>query len=1327
MTNIFRSVAPIAALLGGVLLAATLPAYAVDQTGGVMYALPVSSGHAPAIDGNLSDWDLSAAEEGWLSAQSASKMHAKVALAYDAEALYVAAKVKIPSDHIVNNNSPVDPYWNGDVIELRVCTDPSMPYPLPANGNTSLAGDNRICHLTFWKNTNTGKDYLNIQYGSKLNKGLILNAPGSSMAIKPENGGYVLEARVPWSALNVPDGKNPFAPGTRMTAIWGIHWVSANWFVNANILYRQDPGDFAFMQDSAWGQVEFSPHGKLAMRHPSMEEMLSAKAVEAAGVPITVNVPYDGKVTVNIFGPKGDVLRELTGAQPVKAGNFTIRWNGLDQWGFPLEPGTYKWGAYVSKGIRARYDAFVGSSGNPPYATLDNRGGWGGDHYFPCGVATDASGTYFAWTGGEAQASFVKLAPDGTVIWRKFPFIENEHTAVASNGKYFYVISNGFTPKLARLDATTGTLTPFSSDPAKGAEVSLPFGKPVKVDARTVPYPNRDGTEPESAGIAASTKELYISIHSLDKIVVLDAETAQTIRELNCPGPRGVALDAAGNLYAVSCALGQKPQVLKFASGTTDPKTLVVNSLEAPFGIAVDLSGDIAVTDNGGNQQVRLFSQAGKLMRTFGKLGGRPFEGAYDSTGFLKPFGVAFDSRGTLFVAEASVPKIFNQIDVKTGANVNRWFGWPSYGVSNIPDCDDPYTCYFPFEPRGFGRATAKPGKTGNVDAYWDIVSETEVPDTRYGSLPFIQRLENGRKYEISDAWPHFVYAIEGDKMLPVGSIKVLNARAKLRDVVYNPTNQNYIEIWVDTNGDHIAQTNEVARITEVDGKPLPTIPALHWWSTMWMDNHGNAFLQTWGNCVLEIPSDGIAPNGSILWNASKARYAVPTILPGSLDRMSGIMGVRTDSKGNIYLATTSTLPALTPALEAKIRNQFPNSPRSEWGVFASEEIAKEQHNGLSHAAESNAIKFAKYAPDGHMLWVAGRKAVAQPNPGEMYNTWTMAGMIGDDYVSSSSEWGNMYVYTSDGFFVDTLMNDSATLPAPGPYTFGSETFGGRIQGFPKLGKVYAYNQGGIYAVDGFDKTLHIAGEKRLWGTVMLDKTYVAPQQTQLAERSITIAKLSGKAAIPASWAAVPTATLTQSGATIATTQIAYDDANLYGRIHVIDPTPLQNSADEPAMAFKGGDAVGVDLGPMPGAKNPGVGDIRLLAAMIHGKPQIVALKPASTSKAPKDYVSPVGNRHFDFASIVPGGTVALTPDTDNKGYTAEFSVPRSFLDFDLTPAARLHGDVEVLLSGTGMRGLQAVSRNWIFSGGHSETTMTDDIPTESWLYPEYWGTIDVR
>ncbi len=71
-------------------------------------------------------------------------------------------------------------------------------------------------------------------------------------------------------------------------------------------------------------------------------------------------------------------------------------------------------------------------------------------------------------------------------------------------------------------------------------------------------------------------------------------------------------------------------------------------------------------------------------------------------------------------VSESSVPKIFDRIDAASGKTLSRWFGWPAYGVANIPDSEDPMTCYYSFEPEGFARATAPAdGKTGMPDAYW--------------------------------------------------------------------------------------------------------------------------------------------------------------------------------------------------------------------------------------------------------------------------------------------------------------------------------------------------------------------------------------------------------------------------------------------------------------------------------------------------------------------------------------------------------------------------------------------------------------------------------
>jgi len=1327
------------------------PALAFDLANGLMYAVPAPKG-PPALDGSDTGWDLSGAEPIWMSNQLAKQLHGSLALNYDNDNLYVYVKVSLPGRKMINHNGPADPFWNGDCVELRLCSDPSLGYPL-SNNNPVMHTSKQVCHIAFWKDTNDGKKFINIQYGGMHGggQGKAFNPPGSKIEFTETTNQYVMQVVLPWSALNVPDGRNPFKPGSRMTTIFGLHWETPTWFYAVNAVYSSSPGDFAFMQWQDWGQVEFSPTGNLKPHHGTMEEALAAATSAPVGVPITVDVPEDGKLSLNIVGDNGEVLRDVIGGQPVKAGNYTAYWDGRDQWGFALTPGKYHWSAYFSHGLSIKLVGFVGSSGNPPYPTEDGKGGWGGDHGVPSAVAADESGLYFGWTGSEAEAQIVKIDYAGNTLWRKSPFVPGAGAlrALALNGKYLFGAYSGVHSALTRLDAKTGLFVLFGNEVGKGG--SVPFGPDATAGMTAIKPPDGslpteggyngggrtpapdDGTEPECLGLAATANEVFASIYSQNIIQVLDVDSGQPTRTLSCTRPRGLALDAQGNLYAVSFGTDQSPQIVRFEGVQGTAKPVVTSGLVAPVGVAVDASGQISVTDEGASQQIKTFSSDGKLVRTLGKEGGRPWAGAYDPTSYRDPSQITADKEGGLVLAESSVPKIFDRIDAASGKTLNRWFGWPGYGVANIPDADDPMTCYYAFEPEGFARATSPgDGKTGMPDAYW-VPSKAGMADVgaMFGEdFPYVNVLANGKKYFIEDADPHAVCLIDGDKFLPVGSLDFYEPNNHPRPIGRAPAVPITISVWIDRNGDHEKQPDEVTTISQVAGKPLSRFSTRS--CSMWLDEKGDAYF-IGPNTILKIPSDGFADNGAILWNPDKASYVLPTVLPSLLGHgiggRQGMPGLRTDSKGNIYVCLSAVAPALTPELALKIQAMFPDVPQSAWFAYATPQLAKENKEGLGHTAESNIAKFAKFSPDGKLIWTAGRKATAAPSPGEMYHFWDMAGIVGDDYVASSSEWGPLYFYTTDGFFVDALMNDPATLAPAGPYTFGSENFSGQVRAFPKLGKVFAYDQGGIYAVDGFDSNLKVSGEQRFKGTVALDKVYEeALPESQIAA-SLQIVPISGDIAQSATWSAAPVVTLIRNNGPLATAQVGYDNDNLYAKIHVVDDTPLQNGGNDPNVVFKSGDVVGLDLGPTGDRNKPALGDLRILAAKMQGQDRLIAMKPISKqAKQPQQYTTPAsGTKPFDFVGDIPGGKVVLTVDADNKGYTALMTVPRSFLEFAITPGKPLKGDIEVLLSGIKSQGLQAVSRNWLYSGGQVQTTMVDDIPTEAWLYPQFWGDITVK
>lgn len=1304
------------------------PASALDLTQGLMYATPLQAGKAPVIDGDLADWDLSGAEPIWIASQTIRQYHGTVALMYDDNALYVGANISLPGRPLRNPNNPVDAFWWGDVLEFRVAADPNLPAPLNGGVNS-----NRVAHLTFFKNTDTGKDYLHIAYGVGLDKGHAVNPAGSQLVIKEHgNESYTIEARIPWSALNVPGGKNPFAPGRRMTAVWGIHWGGET---QTAALYRQNPGSFAFMQPGTWGQVEFSPVGNLKPRHETLTALIAqsaAPAPQAVGVPFTITVPAEGlKVSINILGPHGEVIRDLMGGEDHPKGKLIVHWDGRDQWGNGLPPGTYRWGAYFSKGLKAEYMGNVGKSGNPPYETADGKGGWGGDHGLCIATAADPTGLYFIWSGSEDGRAVVKTDYSGKVIWRKSPFLAGgfgDYYAATSNGKYLFLTLGSSKPALARLDAATGQLLSFSAD----GPTAMPISASAMVKAPEASSPT--GNQPEAVGIAATGAEVYASVYSQNIIQVLNPETGLPVRTLLCPAPRGLCLDGAGNLYAVSYVPDGAAQVLKFAAGEGTAIPVVTEGLVAPWGVAVDAQGSIYVSDLGASQQIKVFSPNGQVKGTWGKPGGRTWAGTYDGSSFLLPAGLAADSQGGILVSEASAPKVMSRWDARTGKALGRWFGNVGYSAATWPSAKDPWTAYYALEaPTAFARGTIPaPGLMGAPTASWAL---PQAGVTAVGTMmdgiadPTVLTAANGKDYMVSDTNPHGIALIRGDQMLPVGYAKVYSAGS--------PTNllhKNYLELWTDLNGDHQIEPGELTSVETVAGQPLPEMNDIT--GSMRMEANGDLYLITRANKILKVPAAGFNRNGSIVWAVDKASYAVPAVLASMGNSLfsgwrAGVLGVRRDTEGNLYTAFNTTAPSLTPALQAKMEASFPGLPSYEWGAYATPEQAKAMHEGLGHTGESNAVKFAKYAPDGRLIWMAGRKATAAAAPGEMYHFWVLGGLVGKpgaEYIAGCSEWGQTYFYTHDGFYVDALMNNPGLAPPAGPYTFGSETFGGRVQDFPALDQVWAYQSSYAYRINGF-KNGRVIGERRTYGAVKLDKVYDNAPMMQAKTGPLQIVALADPLTDSARWNAAPISMIRRNGEDIAAVQVGYDDNFLYARFHVNDPTPLQNVADTNTLVFKGGDAVGLDLGPAPHHDAPILGDIRLLAARIGGQDRLIAMKPVTNlQKNPQDYYTPsTGHVRFDFVGEVPGGKVILTPDPNGQGYTANFAVPRAFLETTLAPGTTLSADAEVLLSGQGALGVQTLGHSYIFAPANSQTTMINDLPTEARLYPQYWGTAEVK
>ena len=188
----------------------------------------------------------------------------------------------------------------------------------------------------------------------------------------------------------------------------------------------------------------------------------------------------------------------------------------------------------------------------------------------------------------------------------------------------------------------------------------------------------------------------------------------------------------------------------------------------------------------------------------------------------------------------------------------------------------------------------------------------------------------------------------------------------------------------------------------------------------------------------------------------------------------------------------------------------------------------------------------------------------------------------------------------------------------------------------------------------------------------------------------------------------------------IATFKAAYDQNNLYVMVQAKDDSPLKNStgASDPAMMLKGGDAIAICIGKMDGK---GLNQ-RIMFAMLAGKPVVVTYRPQSTISKPYTFASPVSKVTLDYVDVLAGARAAFKPVTG--GYVAEVSIPWRELELDPAAGIAFPFDVQVILSDPS--GSTNAATYWWHSTG-SGPLATVDLPTEAQLYPDAWGTAQLR
>jgi hypothetical protein len=327
---------------------------------------------------------------------------------------------------------------------------------------------------------------------------------------------------------------------------------------------------------------------------------------------------------------------------------------------------------------------------------------------------------------------------------------------------------------------------------------------------------------------------------------------------------------------------------------------------------------------------------------------------------------------------------------------------------------------------------------------------------------------------------------------------------------------------------------------------------------------------------------------------------------------------------------------------------------------------------------------------------------------------------------------GEWFLISMDGLYLSSILQDSKSDVTLDETFTGQESFGGFLWRDEK-GRVLVQLGGMSYRlmeIQGLDTTRRSTLALNVTAPQIAAGQRIAASRQTNANAEPSQLEVTRVAKLPTAPVAPDASTPLIEGASEFRVQeagdpsrrfraaLAHDGKELAVMFQVADSSPWKNGEGRFTHAFIGGDAVDLQL------NIPGRGPIRVLAApQPEGDTAIYWQRTAAIKENPQTYVVNNNGANASSFDVVKRLTTArVQHQTGPGGYSVLLRVPLAELGLDGARQQDLKGIVGVIYSDPA--GTNRASRLYWHD---KQTGLVSDVPSESRLYPERWGTIALK